>query len=157
RGFITQSIRYTRTTDADVTNNFFYSARGEIIEQADAAGRKTRFDYDPMGRPRYREVFEANQTNPLAWQSSYYNANGEVAWSDGPRFDPEDYVWHDYDGAGRPIQEIHWRSRAKSDGSGVEAPPDTLGLSTSEGLFATSFMEYDGFGNLTRTIDARGV
>ena len=150
RGFITQSVRYTGTSDPAVTNTFFYNGRAELVEQADAAGRKTTFSYDGMGRPEYREVYEANQSIPLAWEYSYYNDNGELTWSDGPRFNPEDYTWRDYDGGGRLITQIRWRSQAKSDGTGVEA----VG---GDDLYAQSFFEYDTFGNLKRAVDPRGA
>ena len=39
--------------------------------------------------------------NPLAWSFNYYNDNGELTWVDGPRYNPEDYVFYDHDGAGR--------------------------------------------------------
>jgi len=150
RGFITQSVRFTGTGDPAITNAFFYNDRGELVERTDAAGRRTTLAYDAMGRPTQRDVFDAGQTTPLSWESSYYNQNGELTWSDGPRFDPEDYVWRDYDGAGRLITEIRWRAQAKADGTGVEAVP-------GYDLFAQTFQEYDGFGNLKRTIDPRGA
>jgi len=150
RGFITQSVRYTGTTDPAVTNTFFYNDRNQLTEQTDAAGRKTKLDYDAMGRPILREVYEAGQTLPLAWEYSYFNDNGELTWSDGPRYNPEDYVWRDYDGSGRNITEIHWRSQAKNDGSGVEAP-------AGYNLYAQTFREFDAFGNLKRTINPLGA
>ena len=70
--------------------------------------------------PNRREVYD--QTGQAIFRRyTYYNANGQVAWIDGPRSNPDDYVWRDYDGAGRVITEIRWRSRARADGSGVEA------------------------------------
>lgn len=150
RGFITQQVRYTGTPDPAVTNFFFYNDRGEVVERTDGVGRSTVFDHDGLGRPILREVYEAGASTPVAWEYSYYNENGELTWSDGPRFDPEDYVWRDYDGAGRQTTEIHWRSQARSDGSGVEAVP-------GDALYATTFQEYDAFGNLTRVIDPRGA
>ncbi|MEW6306011.1 MAG: DUF6531 domain-containing protein [Verrucomicrobiota bacterium] len=149
RGYLTQQIQYTGTGDPNVTNTFFYNDRGELVETADSAGRKVKSDFDALGRPKLREVYEAGQTQPLSWAYSHFNPNGELTWSDGPRFDPEDYVWRDYDGAGRQTVEIRWRSQAKEDGSGVEAP-------TGDALFATTFYEYDGFSNLTNIIDPRG-
>jgi YD repeat-containing protein len=150
RGFITQATRYSGTTDPNVTLTQFYNARGELIEQTDAIGRKIKYEHDAMGRPILRETFEAGQTVPVAWEYTYRNGNGEVFWSDGPRFDPEDYVWLDYDGNGRLSQQVKFRSRAKADGSGVEAE-------TGDALYASSFNEYDPFNNLTRSIDPRGV
>jgi RHS repeat-associated protein len=148
RGFITQQIQFTGTADPAVTNTFLYNWRGELVEKVDAAGRRTRLDYDGLGRLKTREIYEAGTTVPLTWDYSYYNPNGDLVWSDGPRFDPEDYIWRDYDGAGRLCSEIRWRSRAKVDGSGVEAE-------TGDNLYSTSFNEYDTFGNLRKVIDAR--
>jgi RHS repeat-associated protein len=150
RGFVTTEIRYTGTADPNVTNTFVYNARGELVERIGQTGRKARFHYDPMGRPTGREVFEDGQNAPLFWEYSYYNENGELTWSDGPRFDPEDYVWRDYDGAGRKTTEVRWRSRAREDGTGVEAP---LG----DDLYATSFFDYDPFGNLILATNPRGT
>ncbi|HYG21466.1 MAG TPA: DUF6531 domain-containing protein [Verrucomicrobiae bacterium] len=148
RGYTLQSISYTGTGDPAVTNTFGYNDRGELFETIDGDGRVTRFNHDPMGRPRYREVYENANSSPLSWEHSYYNENGELTWSDGPRFDPEDYVWRDYDGAGRLITEVRWRSEANDDGTGVRAATD---------LYAQSFREYDAFGNLTRTRDSSGA
>lgn len=150
RGFITQLTRFTATTDPNLTVTQIHNARGELIEQADALGRKTKYEYDAMGRAIGHETFEAGQTVPVAWEYSYRNGNGEVFWSDGPRFNPEDYLWFDYDGHGRLSQQIKFRSRARTDGSGVEAE-------TGDALYALSFNEYDPFSNLIRSIDPRGV
>lgn len=148
RGFLTQQIQYTGTGDPAVTNTFSCDSRGEIIETVNAAGRKTALSFDAMGRPISRAVFEANQSQPIFWEQAYFNGHGELTWSDGPRFNPEDYVWRDYDGAGRLTTEIHWRAEAKPDGSGVQAPG-------GYNLYAQSFNEFDKFGNLTRSIDPR--
>ena len=148
-GFLTQQIKYTGTSDPAVTNTFFYTARGELEQQTDAAGRNRRFAYDAIGRRTEEEVYEANATIPLAWKYSYYNDNGELVWTDGPRYNPEDYIWRDYDGAGRKITEIRWRSEGISDGSGVQAPADG-------NLYTTTFFQYDAFNNLTNVIDPLG-
>jgi YD repeat-containing protein len=150
RGFVTNEIEYTGTTDANVTNQFVYNARGELIEIKDGAGRKTKFDYDALGRPKYKETYEAGQSLPIATEYSYFNPNGELVWRDGPRSDPEDYLYRDYDGAGRQILDIQWRSQAKADGSGVEASPGYA-------QYAAAFQSWDGFGNLTKITDPRGV
>lgn len=152
RGLVTHSIRYPSTGDPNVATTFHYNNRGELVEQIDAAGRVTRFDYNERGQITAREVLESSgETDgpPIHWEYSYYNDNGELVWSDGPRFDPEDYVWRDYDGAGRKTVEIRWRSRAREDGTGVEAE-------TGDALYATTWFEYDLFGNQTRAIDPRG-
>jgi YD repeat-containing protein len=149
RGFLIQEVYHTGTSDPAVTNQFLYNGRGELAESTDAAGRKAKMDYDGLGRPKYREIYEANATVPVASEYFYYNAHGELVWRDGPRYGPEDYVWNDYDGAGRPTQQITWKSRAKADGTGVEAE-------SGDDLYVTTFSEYDLAGNLTRTIDPQG-
>lgn len=155
RGFPTRQTRYTATGDPAVIVTNLYNYRGEIAQQTDAAGRMTRLGYDPLGRPQSRMVFPSpggegqGEGVPMAWDFSYYNENGEVTWTDGSRFNPEDYIWRDYDGAGRKTQEIHWRSRAKSDGTGVEAE-------TGDNLYATTFQEFDAFNNLTKVTDPIG-
>ncbi len=150
RGFVTQRVQYTGTGDPAITNWLFYNDKGELIDELNGVGHRTIFDYDMMGRLKYREVYAAGQAVPLYWEDSYYNENGELTWTDGPRYDPEDYVWRDYDGAGRQTTEIHWRSQAKADGSGVESP-------MGDDLYATAYKEYDAFGNLKRTINPRGA
>jgi YD repeat-containing protein len=148
-GFVTQSTRYTGTTDPNVLNTFYYNERGQMVNQIDALGAVTFFDYDALNRPTEQENFDENG-NALSWNFNYYNENGELNWTDGPRYNPEDYVFYDYDGAGRRSTEIHWRSQAKSDGSGVQAP-------SGYNLYAQSFFQYDPLGNLTRSVDPRGA
>lgn len=138
----------TGTADPPVVTTFRYNARGELAESRDAAGRTTLFDYDAMGRRTWHERRDV-AGNPLWWTGTYFNFNGEPEWIDGPRYYPEDFIWKKYDGAGRPKEEIRWRSRAKADGSGVESPP-------GDDLYATTFFAHDAFGNLTSVIDARG-
>lgn len=149
RGFITNTVQFTGTSDPNVTNQFLYNDREELVQRTDGAGRRQRFAFDDMGRPIARETYEAGQSVPMDWAYSYYNDNGEPTWSDGARLNPEDYVWHDYDGAGRLTTEIHWRSEAKADGTGVQAP-------AGDNLYSVSFQQFDPFGNLTKTIDPRG-
>ena len=148
RGFPLQEIRRTGTTDPDVARDFFYNNRGELVESTDAAGRRTRFDYDAMGRPKWTEVIDETGRQ-LSGAYSYYNGNGELVWSDGPRYDPEDYVWRDYDGAGRLTQEMRWRTHANYAGNGVE-------LDVGDAAYPTTFNDYDPFGNLIKATDPRG-
>ena len=150
RGYLTQQVQFTGTGDPAVINYFTCNNQGEIIERMDAAGQRTDFDYDAMRRPIAHGVFAANQTQPMFWEYAYYNGNGEIVWYDGPRSNPEDYLWRDYDGAGRLTTQIKWRSEAKADGTGVEAP-------AGYNLYAQSFNQYDKFGNLTLAVDPRGA
>lgn len=148
RGFLIQQTNYSRSTDPNMVLNFFYNSRDQLVERVNSANRTNRFDYDGMGRLKWSETIDETGTR-LSGDYSYYNDNGELVWSDGPRYNPEDYVWRDYDGAGRRTTEIRWRSRTKADGSGVEAE-------TGDNLYSTTFFQYDGFGNLTRVSDPRG-
>lgn len=149
RGYRAQGIAYTGTGDPHITNTFFYNDRGELVESIDAAGRARIFEYDAGGRMKAKEIYESGQQNPMDWEITYYNENGEVTWQDGPRYNPEDYVWQDWDSHGHVTQQIRWRSRAKADGSGVEAE-------VGDNLYATMFYEYDGIGNLVKARDQMG-
>jgi RHS repeat-associated protein len=155
RGFITQSVRYARTADNPanndpaVTNYFTHTARGDVLEARDAAGRRIRMSHDMRGRLQWRDVMD-QQGTVVARENMYYNRNGELEWYDGPRSGPDDLIWFDYDGAGRRVQEVRWGSRAKRDASGVEEQPGDL-------LYATTHYKYDYFGNLTRIVDPRGA
>jgi RHS repeat-associated protein len=149
RGFVTSSIKYSGTADPNITNYYFYNNLDELVQQTDAAGRTKTYDYDGMGRVISKQVFDTGSLNPMYWENSYFDENGDLTWVDGPRYNPEGYIWRDYDGAGRKTQEIHWRSRAKADGSGVEAEQ-------GDNLYATTFYQYDGFGNLKEVSDQLG-
>ncbi|NBQ68067.1 MAG: hypothetical protein EBU46_04210 [Nitrosomonadaceae bacterium] len=155
QGFPTQNVAYARTaedssnTDLPVTNSFTFSTRGDLTQVADPGGRITRFNYDAVGRLQWRDVFDQNGLG-LSRENFYYNQNGNLEWYDGPRSNPDDLVWYDYDGAGRRTQELRWHSRAKADGTGVEAE-------TGDALYATTFYQYDAFGNLTKLTNPRGA
>jgi RHS repeat-associated protein len=154
RGFPILQKRYARTAqdssnpDPPVVTTFIFNARGEMVEKDDALGRAMRFDFDGLGRPKWTEVFDENGS-ALARSYSYYNPNGELVWSDGPQFGPEDYVWRDYDGAGRKTTEIVFQSEVLPDGTDV-------GAAAGDDLFAVTLHEYDAFGNETKTTDPRG-
>jgi RHS repeat-associated protein len=148
RGFATGFTRYTGTTDPNVTLTLVHNNRGELIEQIDAANRTNRFTFDALGRRQSHEVIDESG-NRVTWEFAYYNPNGELTWEDGPRYNPEDYIWHDYDGAGREVQNVRWRSQPKSDGTGVEAIP-------GYDLFATSTLTYNNYGSLVGVLDRFG-
>ncbi|WP_309400952.1 RHS repeat-associated core domain-containing protein [Cerasicoccus maritimus] len=161
RGFITASTAFTDTGSVvasanDVETGYIYNNRNELIEktvlgEGQIASSTEAFGYDAMGRPIWSETYESDGTL-LAWSQQYYNGNGEATWVDGPKYNPEDYVFRDYDGAGRLIAEVRWRSQAIADGSGVEAVPgqdDFLGQSIT-------YFDYDAFGNLRKTTDPLG-
>jgi RHS repeat-associated protein len=148
-GFRVQTIRFTSTSNPAFTNNFFYNERGEEVDELDALGALTHFEYDDIDRPT--EQWNVDEHGYLlSWNFNYYNDNGELEWRDGPAYDPEDYVWWDHDGAGRVTTEIHWRAEAKTDGTGVQAP-------AGYDLYAQSFFSYDVMGNRLRSVDPRGA
>jgi RHS repeat-associated protein len=149
RGYPTSTVAYTGTADPNITNFYFYNNRGELVQKTDAAGRSTLLAYDDMDRTTGREVFESNNIVPISAEYYYYNLNGELEWYDGPRSNPEDYVYHTYDGAGREVQKIVWRSQGNPDGSGVSA-------ATGDDLYATTFSEFDKFGNQISVSDQLG-
>lgn len=148
-GFVTQSVHFTGSSDPNIVNTYFYNERGDQVSIVDALGAETFSDFDALGRPIEKDNFDESG-RVLSWSLNYYNDNGELSWVDGPRFNPEDYVFYDYDGAGRRSTEIHWRSEAKSDGTGVEAPD-------RYNQYAQSFYQYDVLGNLTLAVDPRGA
>ncbi len=146
-GFITSQTRATGTGDPNVTVNLRYNLRGELNERRDAIGRKSVFAYDDLGNRIWQE--RRNEGGTLVgWQYDYFNRNGQIEWSDGPRYDPEDFTWRKYDGAGRPKEELRWRSKAKADGTGVQAQ-------AGDDLFSSALFKHDLFGNLTEISDPR--
>jgi RHS repeat-associated protein len=148
-GFITQTIRYSGTSDPNVANTYFTDERGEIADVTNAVGAVKEFEYDAMGRKISEEDFD-QYGNVLSWNFIYYNDNGEVEWIDGPRYNPEDYIFYDHDGAGRVTNEIHWRSEAQASGGGVETP-------SGYNVYAQTFAQYDVNGNLLLKVDPRGA
>ena len=148
-GFPTKTVHYTGTSDPNITNTFFYNERDEMVNQVDALGAVTFHAYDAMDRPIETENFD-EFGNALSWNFIYYNENGEVSWTEGPRYNPENYVFYDHDGDGRVTTQIRWRSEAKSDGSGVEVP-------SGYNLYAQTFSQYDALGNLLFTVGPRGA
>ncbi|MEZ0389747.1 MAG: hypothetical protein ACAI34_21895, partial [Verrucomicrobium sp.] len=150
-GLLTESIQYSgasQTVAPNVVTRYRYNLRQELEEVEDAAGRKTRYAYDNMGRRIWEERLDAAGVQK-GWNYVYYNQNGEVEWTDGPRYAPEDFTYARYDGMGRPVEEVMWRSRAKADGSGVEEVPGA-------DFYATVKKTYNLFGDLVKTMDPRG-
>lgn len=146
-GFVKSKTQATGTSDPTVVTTYRHNFRGELVEESDSLDRKWTYAYDDAGRPTWKERRD-EQDALVWWNYSYYNKNGELEWVDGPRSDPEDYVWKKYDGGGRPLEEIRWRSQAKADGSGVEAP-------RGDALHSTTFFRHDFFNNLVETTNPR--
>ncbi|MBU6409139.1 MAG: hypothetical protein KGR98_02010, partial [Verrucomicrobia bacterium] len=155
RGFPVQLTRYAASAetpnDADppVVEYFSFTPRGDLATATDADGRQADMTYDEMGRLQWRDVLDQN-SNAISRENFYYNQNGQLEWYDGPRYNPDDYVYFSYDGAGRKVQEIRWRSRVNANATGIE--PET-----GDNLYGTTFYTYDPFGNLTFVRDQRGA
>jgi RHS repeat-associated protein len=155
RGFPVQLSRYAVTanlpndSDPPVVVNSTFTPRGDLGTVTDAIGRQVNMNYDEMGRMQWRDVFDENG-NVVSHETFYYNQNGDLEWYDGPRSNPDDYVWFSYDGAGRKVQEIHWLIQANPNGTGIQPVP-------GNNLYATTFYTYDYFGNLTSVTDQRGA
>jgi RHS repeat-associated protein len=155
QGFKTEQIQYTATmqtpndSDPSIVTLFNYNERGQCYQQQVVGGALTQETFDAIGRTTSRQVFDQNNNNVNS-EFFYYNDNGELQWYVGPRTNPVQYVYYIYDGAGRNIQQINWRSQGMVNGGGVEAPD-------GNNLYATTFKTFDGFGNNTSIIDPRGV
>lgn len=147
-GFRVSETRATGTTDPAVVLTYTPTARREIATVTDAAGRVTVFTYDPMGRVLTKTVKDETGVTLGVWTTTY-NANGEVARVDGPRTGPEDWIEHDYDQAGRPLEDRVYRAQAKADGTGLEAP-------AAPATYAKTSYTHDLFGNLVKTVDPLG-
>ncbi|HEY9154613.1 MAG TPA: DUF6531 domain-containing protein, partial [Opitutaceae bacterium] len=155
-GFRTSEVKSSGQADQtaypDAVIQFDYNLRGELVEErmmeGSTAKKRNRFAYDDMGRRIWVERLDQNRTQ-VGWDYTYYNKTGEVEWTDGSRTNPEDFTYTRYDGAGRPVEQTGFRSRAKADGSGVEAIPGQYAYSTSRYF-------YNLFGDLIKTMDPRG-
>jgi len=144
QGYIATETHKTNTSDPAVSYSYGYNAAGELVQVTDAAGRLTQLAYDALGHVISKEVYDQSG-NLLSFNYNFYNQNGELEWTEGPRFNPDDYTYRKYDGAGRLSQFLQYRSQAKPDGSGVQ-----------QAGIATTSNQYDLFGNLTLTMDPNG-
>lgn len=160
-GFPTQRIASSgleeevdKDSNPDSIVQYAYDLRGQLAEEkvmnADgtSAVKTNVYAYDEMGRPIWVERRDA-AGRQLAWNYTYYNLNGDVEWTQGSRLNPADYTYTRYDGAGRPIEKTAWRSRANTNGSGVESMPGAE-------LYATTTYSYNMFGDLIGSTDPVG-
>ena len=148
QGYVASETRQTGTSDPAVTTAFSYNPTGEVAVSTDAAGRFSQFAYDAMGRMTSDEDYD-QAGNLLSFHHDFYNQNGELQWTQGPHFNPDDYTYRTYDGAGRLTQLLEYRSQAVPGGGGVEQ-------ATGDGFIATTSHGYDNFGNEVVSMDANG-
>ena len=148
QGYVTSETEQTGTSDPAVTTTFSYNPTGEVAQSMDAARRYSNFAYDAMGRVISDEDYD-QAGNLLSFHHSFYNQNGELQWTQGPHFNPDDYSYRTYDGAGRLTQVLQYRSQAIPGGGGVEQ-------ATGDGFVATTSHVYDNFGNEIVAMDPNG-
>ena len=148
-GFPTSETRPTGTTDPAVSFAMSYNLRGQLLKKTDAAGQWSGFAYDDLGNAIWQERHDTTGAL-VAWNYQYYNANGEVEWTQGSRYNPDDYTMTRYDGAGRILETLQWRSEAMPNGAGVQAAAGDAGI-------ATTSNQFDAFGNLVKTLNPRGT
>jgi YD repeat-containing protein len=115
-GFVTSITKPTGTSDPAVVINCSYNLRGELVAETDALGRTTNYAYDGRGNRIWTEWHDEGGTL-VSWQYNYYNRNGEIEWTQGPRYNPDDYVLKRYDAAGRLSEETKWRSQQRRSSS----------------------------------------
>ncbi len=144
-GFPTQRTQVSETSDPNVVTYYNYNLRGQVTSETDSAGRNTQYQYDSRGNQTAELRYDENG-NLVGWQFSYYNQNGEIEWTQGPRFAPDDYIQKEYDGAGRLATVSKYLIGAYTNGSGV----------ANSGI-ATVFNTYNNFGSLTQTQDPKGI
>ncbi len=141
---------------ADRVHTLRYNIRNELVSETEGTRSRRGLTYDAAGRPQRVESYGLSGSTEtlLANRSTYYTDNGEAAWTDGPRSGAaEDYVFADYDGAGRVIAQVVWRSEAKPDGTGVQQVTDAQ---VTLAPMALTRHIYDAFGNCVKTIDPEG-
>jgi RHS repeat-associated protein len=142
------------TSPYDQHDLLAYNLRSELERRTRQDGALQHFRYDQAGRPISAIVYEsATATTPLTATYTQYDAGGRPRLIDGPqRGAAEDYVFRDYDAAGRLVAEISWLSEAKEDGTGIRPLPGQQFLLGQ----ALTLYEYDPFGNLIKIIDPLG-
>jgi RHS repeat-associated protein len=148
QGYPISETIHSGTSDPNVSYSFSYNPSGQLAQKTDAANRSTQIGYDALGHVIAEESYDQSGSL-VGWHYNYYNQNGELEWTEGPRINPDDYTYRSYDGAGRLTQALHYRSQAKSDGSGVQQ-------ATGNGFIGTTSYQYDLFGDLTLLMDPNG-
>jgi len=142
-GFPATENHPTGSKDPTVSYTLAYNLRGELVKKTDSAGQTTGYAYDDLGNRIWEERSDSGGSL-LSWNYSYYNANGEIEWTQGCRYNPVDYTQTRYDQAGRIKEKLVWTASASTSG-GV----------TSGGVATTTYT-HDLFGNLTQILDPLG-
>jgi RHS repeat-associated protein len=144
QGYVASETHLTGTSDPSVSYSYTYDPCGRVAQKTDAAGRTTLFSYDALDHLISTEVHDQSG-NLAGWHFDYYDDNGELQWTNGPRFSPDDYTYRQYDGGGRLTQFLQYHSAAMPGGAGVQ-----------QSAIATTSNQYDFFGDLMLTMDPNG-
>ncbi len=155
-GFMIVQTAQTGTGDPNVVTNFNYNARGELVSATDADNRSTTYTYDGMSRPLTKVV--ADETGHVigSW-TMFYEGNGDLSQTTGPRTSPANSVQRYYDGAGNLSEEVTALSQANPAGSGVTSSPNAAITDYVYDFTNNLVWEMDPVGNeTTMTYDANG-
>ncbi|MES2709156.1 MAG: RHS repeat-associated core domain-containing protein [Verrucomicrobiota bacterium] len=145
-GFKKHQMLVTGTEDPTVWTNFKYNDRNELVEETDASGYVKKYAYDDMGRRIWEESFDLDGKQ-ISWNYRYYNLNGELEWTDGPKSGAaEDYSYQRYDRQGNPLESVAWLSQALSNGQGIEQIP-------GDAKYGVTWKRYNLFGEVVQEID----
>ncbi len=148
QGYPTSETIHSETNDPNVTYSFSYNPTGQLVRKTDSAGRFTQLGYDALGNLIAQENYDQSG-NLVGWHYNYFDQNGELQWTEGPRVNPDDYTYRSYDGEGRLTQLLQYRSQANTTGTGVVQ-------ATGNGFIGTTSYSYDLFGDQTLKMDAKG-
>jgi RHS repeat-associated protein len=142
-GYPATETHPTGSQDPTVSYTLAYNLRGELVKKTDSAGQSMGYSYDDLGNRIWEERSDSGGSL-LSWNYNYYNANGEIEWTQGCRYNPCDYTQTHYDQAGRIKEKLVWTAAASTSGGVVS------------GGVATTTYTHDLFGNLTQILDPMG-
>ena len=142
-GYPATETHPTGSQDPTVSYTLAYNLRGELVKKTDSAGQTMGYSYDDLGNRIWEERSDSGGSL-LSWNYNYYNANGEIEWTQGCRYNPCDYTQTRYDQAGRIKEKLVWTAAASTSGGVVS------------GGVATTTYTHDLFGNLTQILDPMG-
>lgn len=160
QGYPSHISKPTGTSDPAVQSWLRYNSRGELVEENDAADpaqsqKRTFFAYDGLGNPIWTERRD-HDGNLVGWEYRYYNGNGELEWSDGPKFAPEDYTYLTYTQTGKAKEAIVWRVEAAAGDDVSNLTNRVVQPARSGDKYSVNSAVYDTADMLTSTLDPLG-
>jgi RHS repeat-associated protein len=160
QGYPSHISKATGTSDPTVEIWLRYNSRGELVEENDAADpaqsqKRTFYAYDGLGNPIWTERRDG-EGNLMGWEYRYYNANGELEWSDGPKFAPEDYTYQTYTQTGKAKDSIVWRIEAASGDDVSNLTNRVVQPARSSDKYSVTTAIYDTADMLNSVLDPLG-